>query len=122
MGYGLLWTLLAMKTGTMEVQGHRGARALFPENTLPAFEHALNAGAHTLELDVVVTKDDRVVVSHDPHVNPELCLAPGGARLTKPIAIRSLTLAEVQTYDCGSLPNPRFPKQKRVPNTKMPSL
>jgi glycerophosphoryl diester phosphodiesterase len=111
-----------MKSGTMEVQGHRGARAIFPENSLPAFEYALRVGAHTLELDVGVTKDDQVVVAHDPYVTPELCLAPDGSRLKAPIAIRTLTLEEVQSYDCGSLPNPRFPRQKRIPKTKMPSL
>ena len=117
MGCGSLLTLIA----ALEVQGHRGARAVYPENTMAGFEYALSVGAHTIELDVGVTKDDRVVVAHDPFVNPELCLGPNGVRIEKPIPIRSLTLAEVRAYDCGSLPNPRFPKQKRMKAT-MPSL
>jgi glycerophosphoryl diester phosphodiesterase len=55
-------------------------------------------------------------------VSPALCLAPGGARLAEPIAIRTLTLEQVQAYDCGSLPNARFPAQRRVPKARMPSL
>lgn len=122
MAYGQSFTILAHVLAHMEVQGHRGARAVLPENTLPAFEHAVTAGADTLELDVVVTKDDQVVVTHDPLVNPNLCLGPSGERITTEVPIRTLTLAEVKRFDCGSIPNPRFPRQKTIPKTSMPSL
>ncbi|MCK6544512.1 glycerophosphodiester phosphodiesterase [Myxococcota bacterium] len=107
---------------TIEVQGHRGARAVLPENTLPAFARALEVGAHTLELDVLVTKDDVLVVGHDPILSPDICLGPGGARLTSDVRVRDLTLAALAAYDCGTLKSPRFPRQQPVPKTRMPTL
>jgi glycerophosphoryl diester phosphodiesterase len=104
------------------VHGHRGTRGLRPENTLPAFSEALRAGADFLELDMDVTKDNVVVVSHEPKVTPERCLAPDGKRLEKAIPIHTLTFEELRKYDCGSLPNPKFPRQVLVPGTPMPSL
>jgi len=106
----------------IEVQGHRGARALRPENTLPAFRYAIEAGVDTLELDIQVTKDRQLVISHDPMISPVLCLAPGGKPVGDHVLIRQLTLAEVQAYDCGSLKHPRFPRQVSVPGTFIPSL
>src|SRR5450755_4710334 len=99
------------------VHGHRGARALRPENTIPAFEYAIQAGADVLEMDVAVTKDNVLVISHDPHINPEICQGPHPG-----IAIRQLTLAELREYDCGALKNPHFPKQQPVPGTRIPTL
>lgn len=104
------------------VHGHRGSRGTMPENTLPAFEEALKAGADVLELDLGVTKDDVVIVSHEPNVTPERCLGEGGAKLEKPVPIRSLTLAELKKYDCGKITNPKFPRQQAVPGTPMPTL
>jgi glycerophosphoryl diester phosphodiesterase len=104
------------------VHGHRGTRGLRPENTLPAFAEALRVGADVLELDMDVTKDGVVVVSHEPRVTPERCLAPDGKKLEKAVPIRELTLEELQKYDCGSLPNPKFPRQVQVPGTPMPTL
>lgn len=62
----------------IQIQGHRGCRGLFPENTIPAFLHALNLGVDVLELDVVVTGDGYVLVSHEPWMNPEICTGPEG--------------------------------------------
>lgn len=104
------------------VEGHRGSRGTHPENTIPAFDEALRAGVDVLEFDMGVTKDNIVVVSHDPHVSPAICLGPGGKRLDAPVAIRSLTLKELKEYDCGSLKNPRFPEQTPVPGTRIPTL
>ena len=95
----------------IEVQGHRGARGIRPENTLAAFRYAIELGVDVLELDLVVTKDNHLVISHDPILNPEICLSPQGKKIAKDISVRSLTLKELQQYDCGSLKNPRFPKQ-----------
>ena len=107
----------------VEVHGHRGARALFPENTLPAFRHALEAGADFLELDLGVTSDGKLVVSHDRHMSPELYKDGNGNRVPPPgPLIHSLLLSQVKEYDCGSLPNPRFPRQKLIPGTRMPTL
>lgn len=108
--------IAAVSLKELQVQGHRGARARFPENTLPAFQHALEAGADVLELDLAMTKDQVLVISHDPHVNPNLCRFPGGRQLQKdlPLPIRSLTWREMQDLDCGSQGNPRFPLQKKM--------
>ncbi|MBM3763201.1 MAG: glycerophosphodiester phosphodiesterase [Acidobacteria bacterium] len=100
------------------VHGHRGARAAMPENTIPAFEYALAQGVDALELDLAVTKDNVLVVSHDPEMNSKICKGPEGL----PRTIRQLTLAQVKQFDCGSLQNPEFPKQKTVPGTRIPTF
>ncbi len=101
----------------IEVHGHRGARALRPENTIPAFEYAIAQGVDVLELDMAVTKDGVVVVSHDPILHPPVCSGP------EPMAaIHSLTLAEVREWDCGRIQNPNFPRQQIAPGTRMPTL
>jgi glycerophosphoryl diester phosphodiesterase len=90
--------------GRFELQGHRGARGLYPENTLAGFTAALAHGIDSIELDVAVTADDVAVVSHDPVLNPDIARGPDGAWLAKPgPAIRTLTLAELQRYDVGRL-------------------
>ncbi len=113
----------AMVRGTrVEIQGHRGARAARPENTLAAFRYALDKGVDVIELDLSVTKDEHLVVAHDLFLNPDLCLAPGGGRITGRIPIRSLTLDELRRYDCGALRNPRFPEQVPVSGERIPTL
>ncbi len=99
------------------VHGHRGARAVLPENTIPAFEYAISHGVDVLELDMAVTRDNVLVVSHDLHMNRGICSGPPGET-----AIRKLTLAEVRQWDCGALKNKEFPRQKPVPGTRMPTL
>ena len=120
--------LLLPAAYVVDVQGHRGARGLMPENTLPAFELALELGVTTLELDLGLSSDGVVVVSHNPHIAPDLCLEPGGARIEAELGplLRALTFAEIKRYDCGSLnPNPgNFPEPPRInlPGTRMPTL
>ncbi len=99
------------------VHGHRGARAVLPENTIPAFEYAVAAGVDAIELDVGVSKDDVVVVSHDPYLQPPMCAGP-----REKTAIRDLLFAEIREWDCGKTRNPAFPKQRPVPGTRMPAL
>ena len=85
-----------------ELQGHRGARGLFPENTLEGFCGALAVGVTSVELDVAMTADDVLVVTHDPVLNPDLTRGPGGAWLPAAgPAVRALRLAELETYDVG---------------------
>jgi len=100
----------AAPAGAFDLQGHRGARGLAPENTLPAFATALSIGVSTLELDLAMTRDDVLVVSHDSILNPDHTRGPDGAFLaTTGPAIRSLTLAEVKRYDVGRLkPGTRY--------------
>ncbi|TGL49779.1 glycerophosphodiester phosphodiesterase [Leptospira meyeri] len=106
---------------TIDLQGHRGARGLKPENTWPAFEEAIKYKMVTLELDTVLTKDKRIVIHHDSDTNPIICQNANGNELKK-ISLYELTLAELQSYDCGSKKNPNFPKQIPVPGTKLLSL
>lgn len=130
-GRTLLAGLLAMTAAAgqaFDIQGHRGARGLAPENTLPAFAKALEIGVTTLEMDCAVTRDGVVVVSHDPALNPDITRGPDGKWLARTgPAIRSLTYAELQRYDVGRL-NPssayaqRWPGQKPVDGTRIPRL
>src|SRR5579871_5710871 len=113
----LIFLMPAYAAPKILVHGHRGARAIYPENTLPAFEYAIQAGADVLEMDVAVTKDNVLVISHDPHINPEICTGPHPG-----IAIHELTFAELRQYDCGAVKNPHFPKQQPVPGTRIPTL
>lgn len=106
----------------IQVQAHRGGRALRPENTLPAFQHALELGVDVLELDLGVSRDGVLVVSHDPLVNPALCRDAGGATVPPNLALFSLPYAQIRSYDCGSVRNPDFPKQVVVPSAYMPTL
>lgn len=98
-----------------DLQGHRGARGLAPENTLPAFRHALELGIPTLEMDVVISGDGEVVVSHEPWMNPDICLTPEGERIPKgegrQHSLFDMSYDEIAAYDCGSLQSSQFPEQ-----------
>ena len=85
------------------VQGHRGARAYRPENTLSAFQYALEIGVDVLELDLAVTRDGVLVVSHDPHVSHARCqaIAEPAASSESRFTIRALTLDELKHVDCA---------------------
>jgi len=104
------------------VHGHRGCRGLRPENTLPAFEYALRLGVDVLELDVVLSADGQVVVSHEPWFSPAICLTPLGQRI--PVGqeqahnLFRLSYAEIRRYDCGQLQHPNFPEQVAQPAYK----
>ncbi len=99
------------------VHGHRGARARRPENTIPAFKYAIEQGVDVLELDVAVTKDNVAVVSHDPLINATICSGPKTG-----IPIHTLSLAELDAYDCGAKQNPNFATQVPQPGTHIPTL
>lgn len=106
----------------IDLQGHRGARGLMPENTWPAFKKALDLGVETLEMDVVITKDDKVLVSHEPWFSHEICLTPNGETIPsseeKSHRIYEMTYNEAKAYDCGSKHHPRFPEQKKMEISK----
>jgi len=99
------------------VHGHRGARARRPENTIPAFEYAIQEGVDALEMDMAVTKDNVIVISHDPILEAPVCNGPQPKAV-----IHELTLAEVRQWDCGALRNPNFANQQPVAGTRMPTL
>ena len=103
-------------------QGHRGCRGLMPENTIPAMLHALDLNVTTLELDVVITKDKQVVVSHEPFFNHDISTKPNGKAVNvieeKGLNIFQMTYEQVKTYDVGLKPHPRFPQQKKIAAVK----
>jgi len=115
-------------SNALDLQGHRGARGLLPENTLPAFERALAIGVDTLELDVGVTRDGVVVIHHDRRLNPDLARGPDGKWVSAPApTIHSLRYQELQSYDVGRLrPGSeyaqRFPHQQPIDGTRIPRL
>ena len=100
-----------------DLQGHRGARGLAPENSLPAFEKALSLGVNTLELDVVISKDNQVVVSHEPWMNHQICLTPEGksinAEKEKELNLYQMDYQQIKKYDCGSKAYSDFPDQEK---------
>jgi len=111
-----------------DLQGHRGARGLAPENTLAAFARALEIGVTTLETDLAVTRDGVIVLSHDPVLNPDIVRGPDGTWLAAPgPAINSLTLAELERFDVGRIrPGSKyaqqFPLQQPVDGARIPTL
>jgi glycerophosphoryl diester phosphodiesterase len=110
------------------IQGHRGARALFPENTLEGFVAASALGVAAFELDVGMTADGVVVVSHDPVLNPDITRdGSGGWLARRGPAIRSLTFGELERYDVGRIrPGSRmdvlFPEQAPCDGARIPTL
>lgn len=113
----LVWATMLSAAPKILVHGHRGARAMRPENTLPAFEYAIDIGADVLELDLAVTQDDVVVVSHDPYLMWPICSGPDFKA-----TIRKLTLDQVRQWDCGKHRNPLFLRQTPIPGTRIPTL
>lgn len=99
--------------------GHRGARGVYPENSLPAFEYAVASGVDETELDVVISMDGHVVVSHEAWMNPSVCSRPDG----KPVEQNSrekynlytMSYEEIRSFDCGLRGHPDFPQQKKIP-------
>jgi glycerophosphoryl diester phosphodiesterase len=130
----LLLLCLPMRAETILIHAHRGGRAARPENTLPAFAYAIEYGADVLELDLAVTKDNVLVVSHSPYLTPPtsddafLKAVMGNERRCAgpPVApgtlIHSLTLAELKQYDCGATTLKAFPQQIAVPHTTIPTF
>ncbi|MEO0368189.1 MAG: glycerophosphodiester phosphodiesterase [Pseudomonadota bacterium] len=106
----------------IDVQGHRGARAVMPENTIPAFLYALELGVDTLELDTGVTSDGTVVVYHDQKINPAICQYKDGSKIKRSRWLHELTLEQVKDFDCGAMANQRFPNQTLLPGTEIPTL
>ena len=107
---------------SFDQQGHRGCRGLCPENTIPAMIYALELGVTTLETDVVISKDKQVVLSHEPFFNHEISTTPDGKRVTiaeeKSLNLYQMTYEEIQKFDVGLAPHPRFPRQQKMPAIK----
>ena len=119
---------LAASAAAFDLQGHRGARGLAPENTIEGFAAALAIGVSTLEFDLGMTRDGVLVVHHDVWLNPDTTRKPDGAFLAaRGPALRALTLAELKRYDVGRLrPGTRyaetFPQQQPADGARVPTL
>ncbi len=109
-------------TPKFDVQGHRGARGLMPENSIPAFMVALDSGVTTIEMDLAITKDKQVIVSHDAWMHSDFCLDPNGkeirARDEKKFNIYLMSYDQVKQWDCGSKGNSKYPEQQKIKVSK----
>jgi glycerophosphoryl diester phosphodiesterase len=105
-----------------DLQGHRGARGARPENTIPAFILALDSGVTTVELDLAITKDRKLIVSHEPWMSATICLnADGGPILPeeeKKYNLYEMPYEDIARFDCGSTANPDFPEQLKMKVSK----
>jgi len=115
-------TSKAVNIPAFDKQGHRGSRGLMPENTIPAMIKALDLQVTTLEMDAVISKDKKVVVSHDPFFSWEISTTPDGKTFTmveeKQFNLYQMDYAEIRKWDVGSKPMIRFPKQQKMPAYK----
>jgi len=105
-----------------DIQGHRGARGLRPENTVPAFLMALDSGVTTLELDIAITSDKQVIVSHEPWMSASICMDSSGSAISqkeeRKFNIYQMTYDQVQLFDCGSKGDSNFPQQEKMKTSK----
>ncbi|MEZ4750600.1 MAG: glycerophosphodiester phosphodiesterase family protein [Bdellovibrionota bacterium] len=106
----------------IEIHGHRGSRGTHPENTLPAFEEAVSAGAYSLELDLQLTGDGVPVLSHDPTVGPDRCLPKDGPPKFEAIPLLLLRAADLARFDCGVVRAAGFESQQLVPGASLLTL
>ena len=107
---------------SFDTEAHRGGRGLMPENTIPAMVRGLGMGVKTLELDVVISKDGKVLLSHEPFFNHAITTLPNGDFIAeaeeKNYNIYQMNYAEVLKYDVGLKPHPRFPQQQKMAAVK----
>ncbi|GAB4163340.1 MAG: glycerophosphodiester phosphodiesterase family protein [Winogradskyella sp.] len=106
----------------LDIQGHRGCRGLYPENSLPAFNKAIELGVTTLELDIAITKDNEVVVSHEPFMSRTICFNPEGEEIPEDMDMKhnlyEMTHEEIKQFDCGSKFHPTYPDQIKLKTYK----
>lgn len=106
-------------------EGHRGARGLMPENTIIAMKHAIDLGITTLEMDTHITKDGKVVVTHDDYLSPAFMLTPEGKEIpksdAKKYAVYQMDYEQLKQFDLGTKVHDGFPQQKKV-KTYIPLL
>lgn len=107
-----------LAAGSFDFEGHRGCRGLMPENTIPAYQHAIDLGVTTLEMDAVITKDKQVIMSHEPFFNHEITTKSDGSfvdeKEERSWNIYQMTYAETLQFDVGIKTHPRFPLQQKV--------
>jgi len=108
----------AQTATTIEIEGHRGARGWLPENTIPSFIKALELGVDTLELDVIISQDNQIVISHEPWFSSVISLDKNGKPIPedreKEFNLYKMNYAEIKLYDVGSRGNKNFPEQQKM--------
>ena len=108
-----------MNFENLDIQGHRGARGLLPENTIPAFLKAIDLGVNTLELDLAITGDNQILVSHEPYMSHKFSTAPDGSKIEESEELNhniyEMTYDQIKKYDVGSIRQDRFPEQELMP-------
>lgn len=119
----LSWFLLLFSSNisfcqTLDIQGHRGYRGMMPENSIPGFLKAIDLGVTTLEMDVVISGNGKVVVSHDPYISSQFCVNELGAEIKKKeekgINIYKIDYEDIKFFDCGIKGNDKFPEQQKM--------
>lgn len=113
--------------GKVEVYAHRGARSYAPENTIPGYATGLAIGTHWVDMDIVMSKEGEVIVSHDIKLNPDIVRGPDGKFITERTLVKSLSLEEIKQFDVGRLDTASayskfFPAQLGMDDVTMPSL
>jgi len=103
-----------------DLQGHRGARGLYPENSIEGFLAAVDMQVNTLEMDVVISKDKHVVVSHEPWVSSAICWGLDDKPVAegKGLNMYKMTYDQISNYNCGSQRHPDFPLQEKLSTFK----
>jgi glycerophosphoryl diester phosphodiesterase len=128
LGLALLCFAGASSAQCLDLQGHRGARGVFPENTMPAFRYAIEQKVTTLEFDLGMSRDGVLVVTHDPQLNPQITRDASGRWISPPGApIRSLSAAQIENFDVGRIDpvapmKAQWPEQVSVDGAKIPRL
>lgn len=111
-----------MQLPAFNKEGHRGTRGLMPENTIPAMQRAIDLDVHTVEVDVVISKDRQVVISHDIYFHPDFSLTPEGKTMTRKEAeerlLYQMNYDSIRKYDVGMKPHKDFPRQQKIPAFK----
>jgi glycerophosphoryl diester phosphodiesterase len=114
----ILLFMFVASAQTFDIQGHRGCRGLMPENSIPGFLKAMDIGVTTIEMDVVISADGKVVVSHDPYISAQFCVNELGIAINKKkekeINIFRMDYEDVSHFDCGIIGNPDFPEQAKI--------
>ncbi|MEQ7798786.1 glycerophosphodiester phosphodiesterase family protein [Pedobacter sp. ASV1-7] len=111
-------TMTKVEFPAFSTEGHRGARGLMPENTIIGMRHAIDLGITTLEMDTHITKDGKVVVTHDDYLSPSFMLTPEGKEIpksdAKKYAVYQMDYSLLKQFDLGTKVNAGFPEQKKI--------
>ena len=120
--FGLLYSNVVFSQQKLDVQAHRGGMALMPENTIPAMLNAVKLGAKTLELDVVISADGKVVVSHDAYMSANFMTKPNGTEITKEeeksLSLFQMSYDSISRYQSGIKTHPMYPAQQKLKTSK----